>query len=143
MRFFCLALTFLVICFIVIRFFAKHTCEDIKFCIGIREKAPRLKLSFEMLTVEIVLHLIQPLPYVDFYWTMIVIGNLITYSIDMFLFSFGVFRLYILLKILKFWFPYTIDKSKRILSITYLASSFRIRIPTFIFIRRQLKPTAF
>jgi hypothetical protein len=66
--------------------------------------------------IEIILHFIQPYPNVSSYWSMIVLGNFNYYSVNAILFSFSTLRLYVCVKIIKYWSLYTEDKSRRILN---------------------------
>jgi hypothetical protein len=66
------------------------------------------------LIIEILLHSIQPYPYIDQNWTMKTVGNDVKYSSSAILFSFCILRLYVCVKIIRYWNFYSNDKSKRI-----------------------------
>lgn len=67
------------------------------------------------LIYEIFLHLLQPYPFAATKFSMISLGTYVTISLDMILFTFSMLRLYILIKILKYWSIYANDRSQRII----------------------------
>jgi hypothetical protein len=66
------------------------------------------------LMIELFIHMLQPYPYLSANWDMIILGNTVRYSFDMILFSLCMLRLYVLVKVMKFWNLYTNNNSKRI-----------------------------
>jgi hypothetical protein len=60
--------------------------------------------------IEFITHLIQPYPYLNYYWKT---GE-VMYSINSILFSLCILRLYVCIKVLKYWDLYASDKSKRV-----------------------------
>jgi hypothetical protein len=73
-------------------------------------------MSF-IVILEVLCRLLQPYPRVDTQWNMLVLGNPTTISLNMILFSLSILRLYLCVKILKYWSMYTNDNSQRILNL--------------------------
>ena len=74
----------------------------------------KTKINFKILLIEMGLHAIQPYPNVAFHWNMYILGTQVTYSLNMILFSLSIIRLYVVIKVIKYWNLYTNDKSQRI-----------------------------
>jgi hypothetical protein len=72
------------------------------------------KIKTKKLILEMIIHFIQPYPYLDQHWDMLIVGVNVTYSLSSILFSFCILRLYVCVKVFKNWNFYTDDKSKRI-----------------------------
>ena len=70
--------------------------------------------NYKFLALEIFLHIIQPYPYEGHNWVTITTGKYVTYSVSASLFAFSIFRLYVCLKIVKYWNFYSNEKTKRI-----------------------------
>jgi hypothetical protein len=62
----------------------------------------------------VIIHLLQPYPYVNLHWEMMVLGNNMMYSSGMILFGLCMIRLYVFIKLLKYWSSYTNDKALRL-----------------------------
>lgn len=66
--------------------------------------------------LNIALHLIQPYPSVQFNWDMNILSREVTYNINIIFFLICMLRLKTLYTAIKYWYYYSSDKSKRILS---------------------------
>lgn len=66
--------------------------------------------------LNILVHLIQPYPSVQFNWDMNILSREVTYNINIILFLICMLRLKTVYTALKYWYYYSSDKSKRILS---------------------------
>ena len=62
-----------------------------------------------------IIHLIQPYPYLEYHYRTRINGIKIIYSIDMFLFALSLLRLYVFVKTLKKWSNYTNSRGGNIL----------------------------
>ena len=58
--------------------------------------------------------MLLPYPGLDLHWTMKILGNDVQYSVGMILFALCMIRLYVFIKVLKYWSMFTNDKSQRI-----------------------------
>lgn len=110
----CLILSLFVCLLIAMRFFEKSKYENLKYILNMRSTVVKKKINPTYLFLEIFIHVIQPYPKLTVNWQMIILGQKVTYSLNMILFSIGLLRLYVCLKIIKYWYTYTNDKSKRI-----------------------------
>jgi hypothetical protein len=61
--------------------------------------------------------MIQPYPYLNFNWKMKILGNEVTYSIDMILLILSIFRFSEFIKIFSFWYIFTSERSTRIFNL--------------------------
>jgi hypothetical protein len=75
---------------------------------------PSSKIGIKRLLIEILIHMLLPYPYLSFHWDMKILGNTVSYSASMILFAFCMIRLYVFVKVLKYWSMFTNDKSQRI-----------------------------
>ena len=73
------------------------------------------RIDIKNLSLEIFINMIQPYPYIHYEFTINIMGNNVTYSLNMFLFIISVSRLYVIINFLKFWLPFSSDNSKRLL----------------------------
>lgn len=73
-----------------------------------------MKFAKRQLFFELLLHLIQPYPNLNVNWKMLILGNEVQYSISMIFYTFCMMRLYIFIKVLKYWSLFTNDNSERI-----------------------------
>jgi hypothetical protein len=75
---------------------------------------PSGKVGIKRLAIEIIIHMLLPYPGIDMNWTMKILGNDVQYSVSMILFTLCMLRLYVFVKVLKYWSMFTNDKSQRI-----------------------------
>ena len=73
------------------------------------------EMEIKSFILEITPHLIQPYPYVQFEFVMSILGNDVTYSLNMLLFIISICRLYILIRFLLLWLPFSSNQSHRVL----------------------------
>ena len=64
--------------------------------------------------LNLVFHMLQPYPYLNFHWKMKILGNDITYSLDMILFLLSILRFSSFTTIFSFWYIFTSHRSTRI-----------------------------
>lgn len=101
-RFLCLIISVLITILLVQRNKNIRTREVIKFYLNYSLK-PVIKDLFSIkLFIEIILHFLQPLPYISYKFEMYILGNPVTYSVNMLLFLLSTLRFY--------YFYYIIDK---------------------------------
>ena len=114
LRFICLILSILVVISLIIRYFFYKQFQNIKFMLSLRAKVPSQKTKYIKLISEIFVHLIQPYPYLSCNFSLEILGNDVTYSLDMILFSLSIIRLYVIFKIIKVYNLYTNSRSQKI-----------------------------
>lgn len=89
--------------------------ENIKYFLNYSD-APYVKsIITKGLIAEIFIHLLQPLPYVQYHFKMRVLGFRVTYSINMLLFLLCVLRFYYIYFIITQWMVFSSERSKRII----------------------------
>ncbi len=69
-----------------------------------------------MLFLEILIHLIQPYPFLNFHFIIKILGYEVDYSLNMLLCFIGIFRIYMLIKVAKHISFFTSTKSNQILN---------------------------
>ena len=114
LRFICLILSILVVISLIIRYFFYKQFQNIKFMLSLRAKVPSQKTKYIKLLAEIIVHLIQPYPYLSCNFSLEILGYDVTYSLDMILFSLSIIRLYVIFKIIKVYNLYTNSRSQKI-----------------------------
>ena len=65
--------------------------------------------------IEIIIHCLQPYPYLSWSFEMEIVGNLVIYSLNMFLYFLSTIRLYYILKVIKNVNLFSTPRSKKIL----------------------------
>ena len=65
--------------------------------------------------IEIIIHSLQPYPYLSWSFEMEIVGNLVIYSLNMFLYFLSTIRLYYILKVIKNINLFSTVRSKKIL----------------------------
>ena len=113
LRWTCLFLSFSVIILIFVRLFLKKYAKKCRFLLNRRSAEPSQKIN-KSIYILLVLHILQPLPYLEVDWEFDMLGQQVTYSINMILFCFSMFRLAISYDLIKFWYPYTNENAKSI-----------------------------
>lgn len=89
--------------------------ENIKYFLNYSD-APCVKsIITKGLIAEIFIHLLQPLPFVQYHFKMKVLGFRVTYSINMLLFLLCVLRFYYIYFIITQWMVFSSERSKRII----------------------------
>ena len=81
---------------------------------SLKASVPSQRIKILRLSSEILCHIIQPYPYLSCNFEIEILGNNITYSLDMILFSLSIIRLYVLFKIIRVYNPYTSTHSQKI-----------------------------
>ena len=114
LRFICLIISVLVVFSLIIRYILYKQFQNIKFMLSLRAKVPNQKTKYIKLGAEILVHLIQPYPYLSCNFTIEILGNDVTYSLDMILFSLSIIRLYVIFKIIRVYNLYTNSRSQKI-----------------------------
>ncbi len=67
------------------------------------------------MTTEAILHLIQPYPILHYEFTINILGQDVTYSLNLLLYFFSSFRIYMLFKVIRYWNVYSKRRSRKIL----------------------------
>ena len=65
--------------------------------------------------IEILIHIFQPYPYLEWHFEIDILGNPIIYSLNMILYFLSTIRLYYIIKIIKTWNLFSTPRSKKIL----------------------------
>ena len=79
--------------------------------LSLRAKVPNQKTKYLKLAAEIIVHLIQPYPYLSCNFIIEILFNDVTYSLDMILFSLSIIRRYVIFKIIRVYNLYTNGRS--------------------------------
>jgi hypothetical protein len=77
---------------------------------------PKNKIKKLLLILEILIHLIQPYPYLNYHWIIKILGYQVDYSLNMLFCFFGIFRIYMFIKVAKNVSFFTSTKSNQILN---------------------------
>lgn len=94
-RLICLVVSGLIIAIKVVRkIFLIKRKKAIEYILKLRIKPPKKSINLIALSVEIITHLIQPYPYVEYCFKFSLLGVKMIYSIDMILFCLSLFRIY-------------------------------------------------
>jgi hypothetical protein len=72
------------------------------------------QLPLLRIAVEVIIHLIQPYPFIKLTWKLKILGNDVTYSLSMLLFAACIVRLYVVVKLMKYWSQFTNEKGLRV-----------------------------
>jgi hypothetical protein len=65
--------------------------------------------------IEILIHIFQPYPYLEWHFEIDILGNPIIYSLNMILYFLSTIRLYYIIKVIKTWNLFSTPRSKKIL----------------------------
>ena len=114
LRFICLFISISIVLSLIIRYVFYKQFQNIKFMLSLRAKVPSQKTKYIKLLAEIIVHLIQPYPYLSCNFSLEILGYDVTYSLDMILFSLSIIRLYVIFKIIKVYNLYTNSRSQKI-----------------------------
>ena len=114
LRFICLGISMLVVFSLIIRYKVYKEYKNVKYMMSLKASVPSQRIKKLRFTLEILCHIIQPYPYLSCNFEIEILGNNITYSLDMILFSLSIIRLYVLFKIIRVYNPYTNTRSQKI-----------------------------
>lgn len=109
------SISFVTTLLLILRFFYKIKFENVKYILSYNPYIMFANRKAWTLILEIVLHIIQPYPSVQVAWTMIILNNKVTYTLNMILFILCLARLYTVLKAIRYWNYYSSEKALRIL----------------------------
>lgn len=117
LRIACIVFSVINCVMICLRFAFKKTYESLKYILNdLDSNFVDLAHSNKIfLVLEVFIHLIQPYPSVQLSWEMLIIGNKVTYTVNMILFLGSMVRLYTLIKALRYWNYYSSEKSIRLM----------------------------
>lgn len=101
---------------ILLRFLFRFNSDKILQELGEGKKEVILVKEYRVLIAEIVIHLIQPYPYVAYKFNMMILGQEVTYTINLLFFFFCTLRSYMLIKVIRYWNLYSKKRSKKILA---------------------------
>jgi hypothetical protein len=76
--------------------------------------APSKDLHKFIFILEALLHCVQPYPFLEKHWKIVTLGNEVYYSASATLYTFSLIRLYVCVKVIKYFNFYSNEKSKRI-----------------------------
>lgn len=79
-------------------------------------KVKAYKKSYIYLSIEILLHIIQPYPCLVYKFQMEIVGNKVIYTLNMILYFLCTLRSYYFIKVIRYWNLYSTERSKRILN---------------------------
>ena len=130
-RIICLGLSFLVIISLTIRYIIHKKYQFLKYLLTLRITFPKPRIDYQNLLIEVLCHIIQPLPYLNDSTTITSsdFGDEVTYSLDMFLCVFSFIRFYTVLKIVKIYNSYSNSRGEKI-------NNFYGNSSTFLFLFR-------
>ena len=80
LRFICLIISILIALSLIVRNIFYKQFQNIKFMLSLRAKVPSQRTKYIKLIAEIIVHLIQPYPYLSCNFTLEILGNDVTYS---------------------------------------------------------------
>jgi hypothetical protein len=117
----CLGLAIITCISIIAKAYNKRLLKDLEFILGLRSKCNSIlilvasaELKLLKIILEIIINLIQPYPFLNIHFKMMILGNTVIYSSSMILYAFCMIRLYIVFKLLRYWNTYTNDKAVRL-----------------------------
>lgn len=64
--------------------------------------------------IELFIHLLQPYPYIQIKFEILILGNNIIYSFNTIMYCLAVLRFYIVIKLVKFWNLYSSRRARNI-----------------------------
>ena len=110
----CMMLSGLVIVSIILRYVYKQKMNNIKYILSLKGTIPSQHIKFKPMLYEIIIHCLQPYPNVNVNFGSVILGIYVTYSLDMILFALSLLRLYVVLKVIKYWNTYTNSRGQKI-----------------------------
>lgn len=113
-RFLCLILSIIQIILLIIRNKNIQQREILKYFLNYFNSPVVLKVFNKKLIIESIIHIIQPYPFIKFTFDIVVLGNNITYSLNMLLFLLSLIRFYYLYYIIDKWIIFSSEQAKRI-----------------------------
>jgi hypothetical protein len=110
----------LLVCFLIIlRYIYRRKSEKIESQFYEPQNSENSKLSEKNkkrnLIIEIFIHLLQPYPVIHYEFNIMVLGEEVTYSMNLFLYFLCIIRIYMVLKVIRYWNLYAKKRSKKIL----------------------------
>ena len=90
LRFICLGISILVVFSLIIRYNVYKEYKNVKYMMSLKASVPSQRIKKLRFTLEILCHIIQPYPYLSCNFEIEILGNNITYSLDMILFSLSI-----------------------------------------------------
>ena len=136
-RIICLIISFIIILSLILRYNIHRKYQNVKFILSLRANIPNQRIKYLKLLVEIICHLLQPIPGVACNFKIDVLGKEVNYSLDMILFTLSILRLFVIFKIIKIYNTYTNSRGQKINS--YFGNTM---IWTFLY-RTNLKNNGF
>lgn len=115
LRIVAISISFITTILLVLSFYNKIKFENVKYILSYNPYILFANRKAWTLIIEIVIHIIQPYPSVQVSWTMKILNNEVTYTLNMILFILSLMRLYTVLKAIRYWNYYSSEKALRIL----------------------------
>ncbi len=84
----------------------------IAFMLRLRNKVINIYSHYTYLSIEIVIHLLQPYPYITTNWTINTLGLNVSYSVNSILASMTILRLYVCFRVFKNFNMYNVSDIK-------------------------------
>lgn len=116
-RIVCTCISLIVLILLGLRFYIKLKFENVKYILSYNAYIVFANKRISNLILECLVHILQPYPSTQFHWKMLILGNDVTYNLNMILFIASTLRLYTLLKAIKYWNYYSSEKALRILKL--------------------------
>ena len=101
-----IVLTFITIILICFRYNISIKRKNIAYLIKLRNNIYKNNYDNIFLLIEIIIHLIQPYPYIEIDWVIITLGLNIKYSLNAVFTGFSLTRMYTYLRISKYFNMY-------------------------------------
>lgn len=131
-RIFGLFCSFIQIVLIIIRNNNIRSREILKYYLNYIQIPSRKKVYTRNLVFEIIIHLLQPYPYIQFRFSIAVLGNIIYYSLNMLLFMLYIVRFYYIYNIFNKWITFSSERAKRIQKFLLNENSFIIIVKSIL-----------
>lgn len=120
-RWICLLLSGITCLLLIFRIFQYEDYANLKYLLNLSNQSKTIfilvmnkKINVKTFLIEMLIQIIQPYPYVSTHWVTKTIGNDIHYSMSAILFSFCILRLYVCVKVIRYWNFYSNSRSRRI-----------------------------
>jgi hypothetical protein len=94
-----MALTNIIL--IIYRYKENKKAKNISFLLKLRNKIFKIFNHYILLVIEILIHLIQPYPYISETWSINTLDLNVTYNINSILACMAIMRLYVCMRVLK------------------------------------------
>lgn len=142
-----LALTMLNAGLLTIRYVLKIKVERVWNELNHLDDTPKLEINcmsskknkkyIIYLIIEILIHIIQPYPYVNIEFHLVVIRKNVIYTLNAILFIFCLTRVYLIYKIIRYWNIYSSRRAKNYMRLYCLNSEDNKKYGTFLFLIRS------